>query len=157
MLTLNRSDDYIATAWGYFTASVSINISVKCFRGIVYFKSICCTFNTYILTSSEQWYKFFLLKVTEQVCAFAPLPLKILLNERKKDVWININSYNRKKNCEGAWVAQSVERPTLHFSSDHDPRVSGFSPTWGSSLSLERAWDSLSLFPSPTCALTLSP
>ena len=37
----------------------------------------------------------------------------------------------------GAWVAQSVESPTLEFGSGHDPRVVGLSPTSGSALSIE--------------------
>ena len=41
--------------------------------------------------------------------------------------------------------AQSVERLTLDFSSGRDPRVVGSSPTSGSALSVEPAWDSLSL------------
>ena len=36
----------------------------------------------------------------------------------------------------GAWVAQSVRRPTLDFGSGHDLTVRGFEP--------EPAWDSLS-------------
>ena len=39
----------------------------------------------------------------------------------------------------GSWVAQSVERPTLDFSSGHDPRVVGLSPRSGSMLSIEPA------------------
>ena len=31
----------------------------------------------------------------------------------------------------GAWVAQSVEYPTPDFSSGHDPRIVGLSPTSG--------------------------
>ena len=34
----------------------------------------------------------------------------------------------------GAWVAQSVKRLTLDFGSDHDLRVMGLSPAWGSAL-----------------------
>ena len=34
--------------------------------------------------------------------------------------------------CGGAWVAQSVERLTLDFSSGHDLRVVGSSPALGS-------------------------
>ena len=45
----------------------------------------------------------------------------------------------------GTWVAQSVEHPTLDFSWGHDPRVIRLSPTSGSVLSVEPAWDSLCL------------
>ena len=55
-----------------------------------------------------------------------------------------------------AWGAQSVERPTLDLSSGHDPRVVGSSLASGSALSVEPAWDSLSLCPSPTGTLSLS-
>ena len=48
----------------------------------------------------------------------------------------------------GAWVAQSVERLTLDFSSGHDLRVMGSSPALGSVLSMEPAWNSLS----PLCS-----
>ena len=40
----------------------------------------------------------------------------------------------QKVRSGGAWVAQSVKRPTLSFSSDHDLRVVGSSPTSGSTL-----------------------
>ena len=42
-------------------------------------------------------------------------------------------------------MAQLVERPTLDFSSGHDPRVVGSSPTLDSTLSMEPSWDSFSL------------
>ena len=42
-------------------------------------------------------------------------------------------------------MAQSVEHPTLDFSSGHDPRFLGLKPVWGSMLSVEAAYDSLSL------------
>ena len=51
-------------------------------------------------------------------------------------------------------MAQSVECPTLDVGSGHDPRVVGSSPVWGSTLSMETAWDSLS--PSAPPWLTLS-
>ena len=56
------------------------------------------------------------------------------------------------------WVAQSVEHPTLNFSSGHGPRVMGLSSTSASSLSMEPAWDSLSLSlcPSPLLACACS-
>ena len=58
----------------------------------------------------------------------------------------------------GTWVAQSVEHPTLDFDSGHDPRVMGSSPALGPVLSMEPAWDSLSLSlcPLPPLVLTLS-
>ena len=53
-----------------------------------------------------------------------------------------------------------VERPTLDFGPGHDPRLEGLSPTLGSALSMEPAWDSFSLLlPLPSahiCALSLS-
>ena len=49
----------------------------------------------------------------------------------------------------GNWGAPSVERATLDFGSGHGPRDVGLSPTSGSVLSVEPAWDSLSLYPSP--------
>ena len=42
-------------------------------------------------------------------------------------------------------MAQSVKRPTHDFNSHHDLRVLGSSPTSGSVLSREFAWDSLTL------------
>ena len=51
----------------------------------------------------------------------------------------------------GAWVGQSVEHQTTGFGSGHDPGVMDLSPTSGSVLSVEPAWDSLSL------PLSLSP
>ena len=39
----------------------------------------------------------------------------------------------------GAWVAQSVECPTLDFGSGRDLRVVGLSPASGSILSMESA------------------
>jgi len=44
----------------------------------------------------------------------------------------------------GAWMAQSVEHPTLDFSSGHDLRVVGLSPVLGSVLGGESAGESLS-------------
>ena len=41
----------------------------------------------------------------------------------------------------GAWVAQSVEWATPDFGSGYEPRVVGSSPTLGSMLSVEPAWD----------------
>ena len=45
----------------------------------------------------------------------------------------------------GVWVAQSVKKSTLDFSSGHDNLVVGLSPVSGCTLSREPAWDSLSL------------
>ena len=42
-------------------------------------------------------------------------------------------------------MARSVERPVLYFPSGHGPRVVRSSPTSGSVLSVEPAWDSVSL------------
>ena len=67
-------------------------------------------------------------------------------------------------NSWGAWVAQSVKRPTFYLGSCHDLAVPGFGPRIGLyTKGLEPAWDSLSLAfcPSPThvhaCTLSLSP
>ena len=57
----------------------------------------------------------------------------------------------------GAWVAQSVERPTLDFGSGRDPRAVGLSPVLGSVLIVELARDSLSLSLCPSPQLTCSP
>ena len=55
-----------------------------------------------------------------------------------------------------AWVAQSVELPTLGFGSDRDLTVCGFKPCVRL-YCMEPAWDSLSLSPpSPTCACMCS-
>ena len=57
----------------------------------------------------------------------------------------------------GSWVAQLVEHPTLDFGLGHDPMVMGSNPLLGSVLSVEPAWDPLSLFLCPPpCALFLS-
>ena len=42
-------------------------------------------------------------------------------------------------NFRSIWVAQSVEHPTHDFSSGHDLRTVGSSPTSGSALSVEPA------------------
>ena len=66
----------------------------------------------------------------------------------------------KERQLGGAWVAQSVEHPALDLGSGHDPGIVGSSPTSGSVLSVEPAWDSLSLCPSTllmhACALSLS-
>ena len=61
----------------------------------------------------------------------------------------------------GAWVAQSVEHPSLGFDSGHKLIVRGFKPNIGICAgSVEPAWDSFSLslsLSAPTvCALSLS-
>ena len=57
-------------------------------------------------------------------------------------------------------MAQSVERPTLDFSSGHDLTVRGTEPCiWLQAGRVEPAWDSLSpslSLPPPTCAHALS-
>ena len=51
-----------------------------------------------------------------------------------------------KTDFGGAWVAQSVKRPTLDFGSGHDLTVHGFGPHVGCRpASAEPAWDSVSL------------
>ena len=54
-----------------------------------------------------------------------------------------VDAERTKTESRGAWVARSVERLTLDFSSGHDPRVVGSSPALGSALSAEPAKDSL--------------
>ena len=57
----------------------------------------------------------------------------------------------------GAWVAQSVERPTLGLGSGHHLMVRGFKPHIGLRAdSVEPAWDSLSPSLSVPPRLTLS-
>ena len=68
----------------------------------------------------------------------------------KKQIWLR-----------GTWVAQSVKRPTLGFSSGHDLTVHEIEPRLGLCAgSADPAWDSLSLSvslcPFPACALSLS-
>ena len=55
-----------------------------------------------------------------------------------------------------AWLVQSVKHLTLDFSSGHDPRVLGSSSMSGSVLSIEPAWDSLSVSLCPLPSRTLS-
>ena len=62
-----------------------------------------------------------------------------------------------KRSLSGApgWLRRSSVQ--LDFSSGHELTVMGSSPGWGSVLSVEPAWDSLSLCPSlPSCSLALS-
>ena len=55
------------------------------------------------------------------------------------------------------WVAQSVERPALDFSSGHDPTVRGFEPHIGlHTESVESAWDSVSASSPLAHSLSLS-
>ena len=56
----------------------------------------------------------------------------------------------------GIWVAQSVEHLTLGFGSGDDLIGVKSSPAWGSMLSVESAWDSLSPFAplSHSCSLS---
>ena len=62
-----------------------------------------------------------------------------------------------KKNLRGPWLAQSVKCPTLDFGSGHDLRVHGIEPCIKLCAdNTEPAWESLSLCPSPACALSLS-
>ena len=57
----------------------------------------------------------------------------------------------------GAWVAQSVKRPTLGFGSGHDLMVRKFEPRIGLCADSEKPdWDSLSLCLSPAHTLSLS-
>ena len=56
---------------------------------------------------------------------------------------LSINFNFKKAGAPG--LAQSVEHPTLDFSSGRDSEVVGLSPVLGSVLSTEPAWDSLSL------------
>ena len=58
----------------------------------------------------------------------------------------------------GAWVAQSLEHPTLDFDAGHDFTVHEFEPCIGLCASVEPAWDFLSLLLSQplSCALSLS-
>ena len=56
----------------------------------------------------------------------------------------------------GGWVAHSVECLTLDFSTGHNPRVVGLSPELGSTLSVERVQNSLSLCPFSPLLLSLA-
>ena len=53
-------------------------------------------------------------------------------------------------------MAQSVECLMLDFGSGHDPSIVGSSPASGSALSVEPAWDSLSLPSAPFPRIMLS-
>ena len=58
---------------------------------------------------------------------------------------------------QGAWVAQSVKRPTLDFSPGHDLMVHEFEPHIGLHAdSGEPVWDSLSVPPMHVLPLSLS-
>ena len=69
---------------------------------------------------------------------------------RKRDVvyllaerlvrWLPVPTWSIKTIINGGtWVAQSIEHPALDFSSGHDPRVVGSSPTFSSVLWVEPA------------------
>ena len=61
----------------------------------------------------------------------------------------------RRVHCPGAWVAQLVKHPALHFSSGHGLMVHEFEPRIVLCAdSSEAAWDSLS--PSRSLSLSLS-
>ena len=66
-----------------------------------------------------------------------------------------------KSCCRCAWEAQWVECPILGLHPDHGPTIMGSSPTLGSVLGVDPAWDSLShvlsLPPSLSPLLLLSP
>ena len=63
----------------------------------------------------------------------------------------------RKARSRGNWVAQSVDNPTVGFSSGHDLMVHGFEPhVWLYSGSAEPAWDSPSLSAHPLLILSMS-
>ena len=66
---------------------------------------------------------------------------------------------SRRIHAQGAWVAQSVKRPTLGFGPGHDLTACEFEPCIGLGADgAEPAWDSLSLLlslPLP-CLLSLS-
>ena len=66
------------------------------------------------------------------------------------------NLKKKKKKVRGAWVTELVKSLTLAFSSGHDPSVVGSSPTSGSLLSVEPAWDSFSPSPCSPPQLMLS-
>ena len=71
-----------------------------------------------------------------------------------------LNKHLLNRHAWGTRMAQLVELLTLDFSSDHDLKVMRWSPSLGSKLSMESAWDSLPLPPPPlfpwlTCALSL--
>ena len=70
------------------------------------------------------------------------------------------NKKNKNKTLRDTWVAQLVEPLTLDLGSGHGPRVTGSSPSSGSVLSVEPAWDTLILSlspprPSPARSLSL--
>ena len=56
-----------------------------------------------------------------------------------------VDGSTKKSKRTGTWMAQSVKYPTLDFSSGHDLRVLGLSPTLGSALIEGSAQDSLPL------------
>ena len=50
----------------------------------------------------------------------------------KEQFGLSLSKLTFKTIGRGAWVARSVERPTLDLGSGHDPRVVGVSPVLGS-------------------------
>ena len=58
-------------------------------------------------------------------------------------LWPHITEYKLPER-RGTWETQSVQRLTPDFSSGYDPRVVGSKSPWGSTLSMELAWDFLS-------------
>ena len=79
------------------------------------------------------------------LCNLRHVNLTTAMYDRGCAHFINKKLRIRKTVCGGVWVAQLVKRPTTDFSSGHDPRVMGPSATLDSVLSVEPAWDSLSL------------
>ena len=69
---------------------------------------------------------------TESHCSFGRETIAILLGNTKNGGW-------------GTWMVQSVKCLTLDFGSGHDLTIVGLSPALGSALSMEPAWNSLSL------------
>ena len=66
---------------------------------------------------------------------------------------VHVGNKIEEANMGGAWVAQSVGCLTLDFSSGHDLKVCGIEPHVGLCAdSVEPAWDSFTLRPSPTRA-----
>ena len=53
------------------------------------------------------------------------------LGANKASSFKNFYQILNESKWRGAWVAQSVEHPTLGFSSGHEPRVTGLNPESG--------------------------
>lgn len=68
----------------------------------------------------------------------------------------------RRTRSRGTWVGLLVKSPTLHLSSGHDLRLMRQSPTLGSTLGMQPAWEFCLLFlcpfpnPSHTCSVSVS-